>query len=94
MITQKSSTPAGGYDPAKLFSVVMEQKGLSYHAELAALLEVTPATINNIRRRKLALSLKLLTRLQDVCGMSITEMRDLMDDRRREIRQTEFADRL
>ena len=85
-------TPAGGYDPGKLFTVVMEQKGYSYSAELATLLEVSPTTINNIRRRKLALSLKLLTRLQEVSGMSIREMRDLMDDRRREIRSAEPGD--
>ena len=40
----------------------------------------------------MALSLKLLMRIQNVSGMSIREMRDLMDDRRLEIRMAELAD--
>jgi plasmid maintenance system antidote protein VapI len=70
----------------------MELKGFTTAYQLAELLDVNPSTIGNIRTGKLALSLKLLIRIQNVYGMSIREMRDLMDDRRVEIRMAELVD--
>jgi plasmid maintenance system antidote protein VapI len=82
----------GEYDPGKLLSAVMEQKGLNSLSKLAKLLEVESPTLSNIKLRKLPLSQKLLNRIQKVSGMSIREMRDLMDDRRREIRMAEMSE--
>ncbi len=81
-----------GYNPGKLFNLLMERKGFNNTVELAKFLEVHPTTIRNIKFRRLALSLKLLTRIQEVSGMSIREMRDLMDDRRSEIRAVGLVD--
>jgi plasmid maintenance system antidote protein VapI len=91
MSQTKLSFVSGEYDPGKLFSFLMEQKSLSSRLELAELLEVTPGTISNIKVRRLALSSKLLARIQEVSGMSITEIRDLMDDRRQTIRMANLA---
>lgn len=92
MNTTKISVPTGQYDPGKLLDAVIKNKGLKTYARLAKLLEVDRCTLTQIKSRKLALSPRLLKRLQEVSGMSIREMRDLMDDRRHAIRMAEFAD--
>ncbi|MFS0757610.1 hypothetical protein ABC383_23380 [Noviherbaspirillum sp. 1P10PC] len=70
----------------------MEQKGIKHYRKLAELLGIDHSILSNIKLRKVALSQKLLDRIQQVSGMSIREMRDLMDDRRREIRMAELLD--
>jgi plasmid maintenance system antidote protein VapI len=92
MSQTKLSALRSEYDPGKLLTEVMEQQGLSSYARLADLLGVDPTTLSSIKLRKLALSQKLLNRIQEVSGLSICEMRDLMDDRRRDIRMAKFAD--
>lgn len=92
MIRIKTSVPSGQYDPGKLLSAVMEQKGIKHYRKLAELLGIDHSILSNIKLRKVALSQKLLDRIQQVSGMSIREMRDLMDDRRREIRMAELLD--
>jgi hypothetical protein len=92
MNTTKISVPTGLYDPGKLLDAVIKNKDLKTYARLAKLLEVDRCTLTQIKSRKLALSPGLLNSLQEVSGMSIREMRDLMDDRRREIRLAERVD--
>ena len=91
-MSKKIFAVSGEYNPEKLFSVLMERKGLTTTAQLAALLKVTTQTIRNIKLLRRALSLRLLNRIQEVSGMSYREMRDSMDARRQIIRMEELAE--
>lgn len=82
----------GGYDPGKLFDVIMECQDFVCDVELAMFLQVSSATISNVRHRKRLLSPKLLNRIQEIYGISMREIRDLMDDRRQAIRMSDLAE--
>lgn len=89
--SKKSSAIPGHYDPGKLLDFLMKHHGFTCDAELAILLDLHQITISHLRHRHLPLSQKLLSRIQELSGLSIREMRDMMDDRRRVLRMTQFA---
>jgi hypothetical protein len=70
----------------------MERQDFTCDVELAIFLQVSSATISNVRHRKLLLSQKLLNRIQEIYGISMREIRDLIDDRRQVIRMTDLAE--
>lgn len=92
MSKTKFLLPIGQFNPRKLLDTVVEQKGLKTYTRLAELLGVDRTTLSNIKLRNLAPSHDLMIRIQEVSGLSMREMRDLMDDRRRKIRADELIE--
>jgi hypothetical protein len=88
---EKANAVLGQYDPGKLLDFLMKHHSFTCDAELAILLDLHQITISHLRHRRLPLSQHLLNRIQDLCGLSIKEMRDIMDERRRVLRLTQFT---
>jgi hypothetical protein len=75
-----------GYDPNHMLESLIEQLQLKNDAALSRALEVSPPVISKIRHRRLPVSASLLIRMHEVCGLSITDLRHLMGDRRGKFR--------
>jgi hypothetical protein len=74
---EKANAVLGQYDPRKLLDFSMKHQGFTCDAELAIFLDLHQITISHLRHRRLPLSQQLLNRIQDLCGLSITEIRDI-----------------
>jgi plasmid maintenance system antidote protein VapI len=78
------------YNPDNLLKTLLERLGLKSNVALCRVLDITPPLINKIRRGKSEVSAPLLIRMHDISGMSIKELRQLMGDRRRKFRISEY----
>jgi len=74
------------YDPNNLIDVVTARLALKNDAAVARALKVETPIIEKVRSNKLPLGGYLLMRLREVTGMSVTDLQDLMGDRRRKFR--------
>ena len=74
------------YDPNNLIDAVTARLALKNDAAVARALKVETPIIEKVRSNKLPLGGYLLMRLREVTGMSVTDLQDLMGDRRRKFR--------
>lgn len=74
------------YNPDKLLNLLLENLRLKNDAALARMLEVAAPVISKIRHRRLPVGGALLIRMHEVSGLSVTDLRYLMGDRRRKFR--------
>jgi len=70
------------YNPNHLLDVLIEKLQLKNDAALSRTLEVAPPVLSKIRHRKLPVGASLLIRMHEVTGMAVSELRQLMGDRR------------
>ena len=74
------------YDPNKLIDAVTARLALKNDAAVARALKVETPIIEKVRSNNLPLGGYLLMRLGEITGMSVTDLQDLMGDRRRKFR--------
>ncbi len=74
------------YDPNNLIDAVTAKLSLKNDAAVARALKVETPIIEKVRSNNLPLGGYLLMRLREVTGMSVTDLQDLMGDRRRKFR--------
>lgn len=74
------------YDPNNLIDAVTARLELKNDAAVARALKVETPIIEKVRTSRLPLGGYLLMRLREVTGMSVTDLQDLMGDRRRKFR--------
>lgn len=85
---------ASGYNPDRLFNVLIMNFHVKNDTALARMLEVSPPMISKIRHRKKALGASLLIRIHEVCGLEIGELQCLIGDRRQKFRVGDFHGRM
>lgn len=78
--------PVKTYDPSKLIDAVTARLALKNDAAFARALKVDAPIIEKVRSNNLPLGGYLLMRLREITGMSVTDLQDLMGDRRRKFR--------
>jgi len=81
-----SQTGGYGYNPDHLLETLINKLRLKNDAALSRLLEVSPPMISKIRHRRLPVTASLLIRMHEVSDLSISELRELLGDRRRKFR--------
>lgn len=74
------------YDPNNLIDAVTARLALKNDAAVARALKVETPIIEKLRNNRLPLGGYLLMRLREVTGMSVTDLQELMGDRRRKFR--------
>jgi len=74
------------YNPNRLLDSLIERFHLKNDAALSRALEVTPPVISKIRHNKLPIGASLLIRMHEFSELSISELRNLMGDRRGQYR--------
>lgn len=74
------------YDPNHLIDEVIIKLQLKNDAGVARALKVEAPIIAKVRSNRLPLGGYLLMRLRELTGMSVTDLQDLMGDRRRKFR--------
>ncbi|MCC6069998.1 hypothetical protein ACFSQU_03590 [Massilia sp. GCM10020059] len=76
------------YNPNKLIDAVTAKLALKNDAAVARALKVETPIIEKVRNNRLPLGGYLLMRLRELTGMSVTDLQDLMGDRRRKFRMS------
>jgi hypothetical protein len=74
------------FNPNNLLNTIIERLKLKNDAALSRMLEVAPPVISKIRHGRLPVGASLLIRMHEETGMNISELRELMGDRRRKYR--------
>jgi hypothetical protein len=74
------------YNPDKLLDSLIEKLQLKNDAALSRALEVAPPVISKIRHRRLPVGASILIRMHEVSDLSVSELRDLLGDRRKKYR--------
>jgi plasmid maintenance system antidote protein VapI len=74
------------YDPDLLLASLIGKLNLKNDAALSRALEVSPPVISKIRHRRLPVTASLLIRMHEVSALTISELRQLMGDRRGKFR--------
>lgn len=77
------------YDPDHLLASLIGKLKLKNDAALSRALEVSPPVISKIRHRRLPVTASLLIRMHEVSELSISELRQLLGDRRNKFRISE-----
>jgi hypothetical protein len=85
-MNMQTLTPKNTYDPNRLLDALKGMLGLDSDMALSNALEVPPLVISQIRHRGFPVSASILIRMHDVSRLSVRELRDLMGDRRKQIR--------
>ena len=67
------------YDPGHLLDELLRILGVRNDAGLARALEISPATASSIRCGHIPVGPSILVRMHEASGLSVREMRDLMD---------------
>lgn len=76
----------GAFDPNRLFDALLDQLELENDEALAHTLHVEPYLIKRIRDHQYSLDPSLLIRINEVSGINMRELRQIMGDRRTEYR--------
>jgi hypothetical protein len=75
-----------GYNPDNLLDAMIEKLQLKNDAALSRALEVAPPVISKIRHRRLPVGASILIRMHEVSDLTVTELRELLGDRRTKYR--------
>ena len=70
------------YNPGLLLNLLLERMQLSEDGELAQRLRMDKRLLHKIRERRLQISGSMLMQMQEATGITITELRHLLGDRR------------
>ena len=79
-------TSQPGYDPDRLLDAMLEKLQLKNDAALSRALEVAPPVISKVRHRRLPVGASLLIRMHEVSDLSVSQLRELLGDRRQKYR--------
>jgi hypothetical protein len=79
-------TSQPGYNPDHLLDAMIEKLQLKNDAALSRALEVAPPVISKIRHRRLPVGASILIRMHEVSDLTVTELRELLGDRRTKYR--------
>jgi plasmid maintenance system antidote protein VapI len=79
------------YNPNQLLDFLISKLQLKSDAALARMLEVAPPVLSKIRHHRLPVGASMLVRMNEVTGLSIRDLRDLMGDRRTKHRSSGAA---
>jgi plasmid maintenance system antidote protein VapI len=71
------------YDPGRLLDHLLFKFNLTKDDDLARLLKMDKRLLSMVRQRRQAISGSMLLRMQDATGLTIVELRSLLQDRRR-----------
>jgi hypothetical protein len=74
------------FDPNRLFDALLDQLDLENDEALSHALHVEPYLVKRIREHQLPLDPSLLIRINEVSGINMRELRQIMGDRRAEYR--------
>lgn len=74
------------FDPNRLFDALLDQLDLENDEALSHALHVEPYLIKRIREHRHPLDPSLLIRINEVSGINMRELRQIMGDRRAEYR--------
>jgi plasmid maintenance system antidote protein VapI len=74
------------FNPNHLLDSILERMKLKNDAALSRLLSVAPPVISKIRHGRLPVGASLLIRMHEETDISISELRELMGDRRSKYR--------
>lgn len=88
-MNDESQSEQRRYDPDNLLGSLIGKLKLKNDAALSRALEVSPPVISKIRHRRLPVTASLLIRMHEVSALSITELRELLGDRRNKFRISE-----
>lgn len=78
--------PNEAYDPSRLLDALIFHLRLKNDSALARLLGVRPQRVSKIRRRANPVSAALLIRMSEITSFNISELRQLLGDRRSKYR--------
>jgi plasmid maintenance system antidote protein VapI len=92
-MTQQHLATEQAYNPNQLLDMIHQKMQLKNDAALSRLLEVQPPVISKIRHRRVPVGASLLIRMHEVTGMSISDLRVLMGDRRTKFRLSDAQGR-
>jgi hypothetical protein len=84
-INQGYTNHAGKYDPNSLLNKLNEKLHLREDSELAKKLKFDEKLLAKIRERRLQISVSMLHLIQEATGINISELRMMLNDRRREL---------
>jgi hypothetical protein len=74
------------FNPNHLLDTLIERMKLKNDAALSRMLSVAPPVISKIRHGRLTVGASLLIRMHEETEIDISELRDLMGDRRKKYR--------
>jgi hypothetical protein len=74
------------YNPDRLLDAMLERLQLKNDAALSRALEVAPPVISKVRHRRLPVGASLLIRMHEVSDLSVSQLRELLGDRRQKFR--------
>ena len=74
------------YDPNHLLDSLIAKLNLKNDAALSRALEVAAPVISKIRHRRLPVGASMLIRMHEISAISITDLRQMMGDRREKFR--------
>jgi len=77
---------ADPFDPNRLFDTLLQMLGLENDEALSYALHVEPYLLKRVRARQHPLDPSLLIRINEVTGINMRELRQMMGDRRNEYR--------
>lgn len=83
---QKARSNETMYNPNKLFDALLERLGLANDGALSRKLKVATGIINDIRKCKRPVAGSMLLWISDITGITVSELRLLMGDRRAKCR--------
>jgi hypothetical protein len=86
MVVEHPQTSQAEYNPDNLLNALIEKLGLKNDAALSRLLKVAPPVISKIRHRRLPVGASILIRMHEVSNLSLTQLRELLGDRRKKYR--------
>jgi hypothetical protein len=75
-----------GYEPNRLLDTLIKDMKLKNDAALCRTLQIGPPLISKIRHKRLPVSASILIRMHETTGRSISELRQLLGDRREKYR--------
>jgi hypothetical protein len=82
----KSHDHIAAYDPNHLIDSLIERLELRSDAALSRALGVEPPVISKIRHKRLPIGASILIRMHEASDIAITELREMMGDRREKFR--------
>lgn len=88
---EKELKCATDYSPERLLDDLKARFSLNSDSKLAKKLSVSPAVISRIRHRQSTISGTLLIRIHELTNATVSEVRNLMGDRRRQLRVSTSA---
>ncbi|CAN5223106.1 hypothetical protein BH11PSE11_BH11PSE11_24410 [soil metagenome] len=87
-MTNSAISLKSNYDPDNLLDALRKNLGAKNDAALSSALAVAPPIISKIRHHRLPVSGSILIRMHEVTNLSISELRNLMGDRRKKFRMS------